>query len=84
MRNTLNEEIAHLAIWGKNRKMGKEYDNFGHFPQIEGLFLLDQQLFSSPFLQIADLFPSPGFLSLFSVISAAGSSWYERREELSG
>ena len=42
-----------MALFGEeNRKMGKEYDNFGHFTQIECHFL-EQQLFSSPFLQIS-------------------------------
>ena len=40
----------------ENRKIGKEYDNFGHFPKIKGSFFY-QELFSSPFVQKADLNP---------------------------
>ena len=45
-----------LHLFGEeNTKMGKEYGNFGHFSKIEVNFFLDQQQFSSPSLQKADL-----------------------------
>ena len=46
MWNALNGE--EIALYEENRKMGKEYGNFGHFPQIDGNLFLDQRLFSSP------------------------------------